>query len=88
MVGPAATKPGDVFKAANGKTVSVEDCDAEGRLCLADAQIYAERELQPENIVTIATLTGAIATALGEAAFGVWSRNDQTYTANFKPEVS
>lgn len=79
MVGPAATKPGDVIKAANGKTVSIEDCDAEGRLCLASAQIYVERQLQPENIVTIATLTGAICTALGEAAFGVWSRNDKTY---------
>jgi len=79
MVGPNGTKPADVIQARNGKTVSIEDCDAEGRLCLADAQMYVENEIKPQQIITIATLTGAVCTALGEAAFGVWSRSDSIY---------
>ncbi len=65
LVGPAATKPGDVHTARNGKTFEVNNTDAEGRLILADALSYAT-ELEPQTIVDAATLTGAMVVALGK----------------------
>jgi leucyl aminopeptidase len=59
MPGPAAYKPGDVVRAASGKTIEVINTDAEGRVVLADAIHYATR-FKPEAIVDLATLTGAI----------------------------
>ncbi|XP_047128998.1 cytosol aminopeptidase isoform X1 [Hydra vulgaris] len=67
-----ATKPGDVFKAMNGKTVEVDNTDAEGRLVLADALCYAN-EFHPTHIIDVATLTGAMAVALGSGATGTFS---------------
>ena len=55
----SATKPGDVVYAMNGKSIIVDNTDAEGRLILADALCYAQ-EFDPQLIVDIATLTGAI----------------------------
>lgn len=69
MPSGSATKPGDVFTAKNGKTICVNNTDAEGRLILADALCYAG-EFKPQWILDIATLTGAIAVALGNAATG------------------
>ena len=66
MPGPDATKPGDVLKALNGKTIEVLNTDAEGRLVLADALAYASR-LKPDVIIDLATLTGAAVIALGSA---------------------
>lgn len=57
MPGSAATKPGDVVKAMNGKTIQVDNTDAEGRLLLADALCYAH-QFQPSFTLDIATLTG------------------------------
>ncbi len=70
-----ATKPGDVVKSMSGQTIEVLNTDAEGRLILADALTYAER-YDPEAVVDIATLTGAMVIALGHVACGVFSNSD------------
>jgi len=70
-----ATKPGDIVKSLSGQTVEVLNTDAEGRLLLADALTYAER-YEPEAVVDVATLTGAMVVALGHVASGVFSNND------------
>ncbi len=57
-------RPGDVYKALNGKLVEIDNTDAEGRLILADALVYATREV-PKVIIDVATLTGAARVALG-----------------------
>lgn len=75
MPGPAATKPGDVHTARNGKTFEVNNTDAEGRLVLADSLSYAT-ELKPKMIVDAATLTGAMVVALGNIHTGFFTRND------------
>lgn len=69
MPSGSATKPGDVFTARNGKTICVNNTDAEGRLILADALCYSA-EFKPKWVLDVATLTGAIAVALGNAATG------------------
>ncbi|XP_033213415.1 cytosol aminopeptidase-like [Belonocnema kinseyi] len=73
-----ATKPGDLVTAMNGKTIIVDNTDAEGRLILADALCYAH-EFSPRFILDIATLTGAVRFALGSAATGVFSNNTELY---------
>jgi leucyl aminopeptidase len=70
-----ATKPGDIVKSMSGQTVEILNTDAEGRLILADALTYAER-YEPEAVVDVATLTGAMVIALGHVASGVFSNND------------
>jgi leucyl aminopeptidase len=70
-----ATKPGDVVKSMSGHTIEILNTDAEGRLILADALTYAER-YEPEAVVDVATLTGAMVIALGHVALGVFSNND------------
>ena len=74
MPGAAATKPGDVLTARNGKTMEVLNTDAEGRLVLADILSYAS-ELKPEFIVDAATLTGAVCVSLGDIYSGLFTRN-------------
>jgi leucyl aminopeptidase len=76
VIGPAATKPGDVHTARNGKTFEVNNTDAEGRLILADALSYAS-ELEPQAIVDAATLTGAMVVALGNIHTGYYTRNQK-----------
>ena len=71
MPGPHSTRPGDVVKALNGKWVDITNTDAEGRLILADALTYAER-LGATHLVDVATLTGAVARALGELMSGAF----------------
>lgn len=75
MPGANAQKPGDVVSTMNGKTIEIDNTDAEGRLVLADAMAYA-RSLGIDRIVDTATLTGAILTALGKVRMGVFG-NDQ-----------
>jgi leucyl aminopeptidase len=75
MVSDAAYKPGDVIRAIDGTTIEVTNTDAEGRLLLADALGYAKR-LSPETVIDLATLTGAMAIALGRHAAGLYSRDD------------
>jgi len=75
MPGGNATKPGDLLRAMNGKTIEVVNTDAEGRLILADALSYAlQLDLSP--LVDVATLTGAISVALGDVAYGIFANND------------
>jgi len=70
-----ATKPGDIVTSMSGQTIEVLNTDAEGRLILADALTYAER-YEPEAVVDIATLTGAMVIALGHVASGLFSNNE------------
>ena len=79
LPGPRAVKPGDILKAMNGKTIEVINTDAEGRLLLADALCYA-RELGATKIIDCATLTGACVVALGHAASGTMSNNEEWVT--------
>lgn len=76
MPGCAAYKPGDILTARNGKTIEVDNTDAEGRITLADALSYA-CELKPDVIIDIATLTGACMVALGHVASGIMGNNDE-----------
>ncbi len=73
MPGGAATRPGDIVRACNGKSIEIRNTDAEGRLILADAMAYAVREYKPEAMVDLATLTGACVVALGHAAAGLFA---------------
>lgn len=72
MISGRAMHPGDVLTASNGKTIEVNNTDAEGRLTLADALVFAEK-LGVEAIVDLATLTGACIIALGDDIAGLWS---------------
>ncbi len=76
MPSGSATRPGDVVKAMNGKTIEVLNTDAEGRLVLADGVAYAERQFRPAAIVDVATLTGAVRAALGDEYAGLLTRHD------------
>ncbi|MDH5763799.1 MAG: leucyl aminopeptidase [Nitrospinota bacterium] len=67
MPGGSALKPGDIITASNGKTIEVLNTDAEGRLILADALVYAQR-YKPKALIDLATLTGAVIMALGHQA--------------------
>jgi len=75
MISGHAMHPGDILKASNGKTIEVNNTDAEGRLTLADALVYAEN-LGVDAIVDLATLTGACVVALGEDIAALFSPDD------------
>lgn len=75
MVNGSAVHPGDIVTAANGMTIEINNTDAEGRLTLADALLYA-CEQKPDAVVDLATLTGACVIALGDEMAGLWSNND------------
>ncbi|KAG5873466.1 hypothetical protein JTB14_007860 [Gonioctena quinquepunctata] len=80
MPSGSAVKPGDVVTARNGKTICVDNTDAEGRLILADALCYSS-EFKPKWVLDVATLTGAVAVALGTSATGVFSNSNTLYTS-------
>jgi leucyl aminopeptidase len=71
-----SVKPGDIVTAMNGKTIEVNNTDAEGRLLLADALAYAVDQ-GCERVVDLATLTGAIIVALGSTHAGLFSNDDR-----------
>jgi leucyl aminopeptidase len=75
MISGGAVHPGDILTASNGKTIEINNTDAEGRLTLADALVYA-CGLEPDAVVDLATLTGACLIALGEEMAGLWSSSD------------
>jgi leucyl aminopeptidase len=81
MPGGKATKPGDIVTAMNNKTIEVINTDAEGRLILADALVYANK-LGATKIVDAATLTGACVIALGHAASAAVT-NDEAFGQQF-----
>ncbi len=84
MPGSNAQRPGDIVKSYSGKTIEVLNTDAEGRLVLADALAYAEKEFKPKFIIDLATLTGAIIIALGEEYAGLFSNDDKLSEQLFK----
>lgn len=71
-----AARPGDVVKTYNGKSIERLNTDAEGRIVLADATAYADKRFKPAAIVNLATLTGAVGTALGDEYAGLFTRHD------------
>jgi len=75
LPGGDAFRPGDILRAANGKTIEVINTDAEGRLVLADALWYARRE-GATHVLDLATLTGAMELALGDLYAGVFANDD------------
>ena len=81
MPGGSATKPGDILTSLSGKTIEVLNTDAEGRLVLADALTYAQRQ-KVDEIIDLATLTGACMVALGPVVTGVFG-NDQGLVNRF-----
>jgi leucyl aminopeptidase len=76
LPGGNAFRPGDILRAANGKTIEVVNTDAEGRLVLADALWYARRE-GASHVLDVATLTGAMELALGDLYAGLFANDNE-----------
>jgi leucyl aminopeptidase len=76
MLSGSATRPGDIITQLNGKTVEVNNTDAEGRLILADALTWCVREMGADRLVDVATLTGAVLIALGSTYAALISNDD------------
>jgi len=77
MPSGSASRPGDIIKTYEGKTVEIGNTDAEGRLILIDAMSYAIDKYKPQTLIDVATLTGACVVALGEKIAGVFSFDDE-----------
>ncbi|MBD3251902.1 leucyl aminopeptidase [Candidatus Uhrbacteria bacterium] len=75
MPSGGAYRPGDVVRAMNGMTIEILNTDAEGRVTLADALSYTVKKVKPDEIVDLATLTGAVIIALGDDYAGLMSNN-------------
>ena len=84
MPGGNAQRPGDIVKSFSGKTIEILNTDAEGRLVLADAISFTEKNFKPKFIIDLATLTGAIIISLGEEYAGLFSNNDDLSEKIFK----
>jgi len=76
MLSSNAFRPGDIFTSYNGKTVEIGNTDAEGRLILADALSFMEKEIKPDVIVDLATLTGACIVTFGETVAAYLSTDE------------
>ncbi len=72
-----AQKPGDVVTAMDGQTIEVLNTDAEGRLILCDALCYTRQKVEPDTIIDLATLTGAVVIALGHELTGMFATSDE-----------
>ena len=83
MPSGSAYKPGDVIIAKTGRSIEIDNTDAEGRVTLADALAYAE-ELGVDEIIDIATLTGACMVALGTVASGIMGNNEEMISSFIK----
>ena len=81
MINERAVVPGDVLTAANGMTIEVVNTDAEGRLTMADALVYIDKEVGCDTIIELSTLTGSCIGALGTAMSGVWTDDDGLLSA-------
>lgn len=79
-VGQNSQKPGTVVKSYSGKTVEIGNTDAEGRLVLADALAYVNKNYNPSKIIDFATLTGAMLIALGHNHAGIWTTDEKLTT--------
>ncbi|KAI0327147.1 hypothetical protein GY45DRAFT_1373371 [Cubamyces sp. BRFM 1775] len=80
MPGPAANKPGDIVYAMNGKSVEIDNTDAEGRLILSDALYYGSTEFKPRTLIDVATLTGSMDYGVGEVYSGVFTNSDSLWS--------
>ncbi|MDX1992992.1 MAG: leucyl aminopeptidase [bacterium] len=87
MISGSSYRPQEVITASNGKTIEIISTDAEGRLLLADALVYAKR-YNPAAVVDIATLTGACVVALGSGAAGLFSTDDGLRDALMEAGIS
>jgi leucyl aminopeptidase len=76
MPSGSAIRPGDILRAMNGTTIEIGNTDAEGRLTIADALCYAAKVIEPQEMIDMATLTGACVVALGALCSGLMA-NDQ-----------
>ena len=76
MPSGTAQRPGDIVRAMNGLTIEIGNTDAEGRLTLADALAYAVKHIKPDEMIDMATLTGAVVIALGQGVSGVMASDD------------
>ena len=72
-----ASRPGDIIKTYDGKTVEIGNTDAEGRLILIDAISYGIKKYKPQTLIDMATLTGACVVALGEKIAGIFSSDEK-----------
>ncbi|MEP4189491.1 MAG: leucyl aminopeptidase, partial [Sneathiella sp.] len=79
-----AQRPGDIVTAMNGKTIEILNTDAEGRLVLADALWYTQDRFEPEIMIDLATLTGAIIISLGHENAGLFSNDDELASQIFE----
>lgn len=88
MVSGHAMRPGDILTASNGKTIEVNNTDAEGRLTLADALVYADK-LGVDAVIDLATLTGACVVALGDDIGALFSQDEAlTQSLSAAAEIS
>ncbi len=76
MPSGSSMRPGDIIRTASGKSIEIDNTDAEGRLILADALEYAAR-YKPKAVIDLATLTGACVVALGQFASGLFTHDDE-----------
>lgn len=79
MISGESYRPGDIIRTASGKTIEVQDTDAEGRLILSDVLHYA-KQLKPTLVIDVATLTGSAVVALGERASGLFATDETIET--------
>jgi len=79
MASGSSYRPGDILRSMSGKTIEVLNTDAEGRIILADALIYAKK-YHPSLVVDVATLTGAALVALGERASALFTQDEKLET--------
>jgi leucyl aminopeptidase len=77
MPSGSALRPGDILRAMNGTTIEVGNTDAEGRLTLADALCYANARIKPDEMIDLATLTGACVVALGPLCSGLMASDQR-----------
>ncbi len=81
LISGSAYKPGDIIGSMAGKTIEINNTDAEGRLTLADALYYAATVVKADKIIDVATLTGACVVALGSSHSGAVTNNDELMSA-------
>jgi leucyl aminopeptidase len=77
MISSDAYRPDDIITSMSGKTIEIVSTDAEGRLVLADALTYVQRNYQPSAIIDLATLTGGVVVALGRVRAGIMANDDE-----------
>ena len=77
-IGSRSVRPDDIIKMYSGKTVEINNTDAEGRLVLADGVAWAEKNLHPDIIMNIATLTGAASTSVWKGVAAIYCNDEKT----------